>query len=49
MTAAGKGKAKSPGTQEFTWTVPDDVTGIKFGCTVPGHYQLMNGTFSVAP
>ena len=39
----------SEGTQEFTWTVPDDVTGIRFGCTVPGHYQLMNGTFSVAP
>ena len=22
--------------------------GLKFGCTVPGHYALMQGTFSVA-
>jgi hypothetical protein len=36
------------GTQEFTWTVPPDVTSLKFGCTVPGHYQLMQGTFTVA-
>jgi azurin len=28
--------------------VPDDVSGLKFGCTVPGHYSLMQGTFSVA-
>ncbi len=33
------------GTQEVTWTVPEDITGLKFGCTVPGHYQLMQGTF----
>jgi hypothetical protein len=36
------------GTQEFEWTVPDDITGLKYGCTVPGHYMLMQGTFSVA-
>ncbi|MFN8620446.1 MAG: plastocyanin/azurin family copper-binding protein, partial [Chloroflexota bacterium] len=34
------------GTQEVTWTVPDDVSTLRFGCTVPGHYQLMNGSFT---
>ena len=34
--------------KEFTWVVPDDITGLKYGCTVPGHYSLMQGTFSVA-
>ncbi|MFN8623908.1 MAG: hypothetical protein U0869_24465 [Chloroflexota bacterium] len=34
--------------KELTWTVPADVTGLKFGCVVPGHYGLMQGTFSVA-
>jgi uncharacterized cupredoxin-like copper-binding protein len=38
----------STGVQELTWVVPDDVSGLKFGCTVPGHYSLMQGTFSVA-
>jgi azurin len=28
--------------------VPADISGLKFGCTVPGHYALMQGTFSVA-
>lgn len=37
------------GTEEFEWVVPEDATSLKFGCTVPGHYQLMNGTFSIAP
>ena len=36
------------GVQELTWTVPADISGLKFGCTVPGHYTLMQGTFSVA-
>ncbi len=36
------------GTEELTWTVPADVTGLKFGCTVPGHYTLMQGTFVAA-
>jgi azurin len=35
------------GTQDFTWTVPDDVASLKYGCTVPGHYQLMQGVFVV--
>jgi uncharacterized cupredoxin-like copper-binding protein len=38
----------SEGTQEVTWTVPADITGLKFGCTVPGHYQIMQGTFVAA-
>ena len=37
------------GVQELTWTVPEDLAGLKFGCTVPGHYTLMQGTFSVSP
>lgn len=37
------------GTEEFEWVVPEDVTSLMFGCTVPGHYQLMKGTFSIAP
>jgi uncharacterized cupredoxin-like copper-binding protein len=36
------------GVQELTWVVPADISGLKFGCTVPGHYSLMQGTFSVA-
>jgi uncharacterized cupredoxin-like copper-binding protein len=36
------------GVQELTWTVPADISGLKYGCTVPGHYTLMQGTFSVA-
>jgi uncharacterized cupredoxin-like copper-binding protein len=39
----------SEGVQEVTWTVPDDIEGLKFGCTVPGHYPAgMQGTFSLA-
>jgi uncharacterized cupredoxin-like copper-binding protein len=34
------------GVQELTWVVPADISGLKFGCTVPGHYALMQGTFS---
>jgi hypothetical protein len=38
----------SSGVQEFEWAVPDDVSGLKFGCVLPGHYASMQGTFSVA-
>ncbi len=38
-----------PGVQELEWTVPDDITGLKFGCTFPSHYTWMQGTFSVSP
>jgi hypothetical protein len=33
--------------REFEWTVPADVTSLRFGCTLRGHYRLMNGSFSV--
>ena len=36
------------GVQEVTWVVPDDISGLKFGCTFPGHYKVMQGTFSVS-
>jgi hypothetical protein len=36
------------GVQELTWVVPADISGLKYGCTVPGHYTLMQGTFSPA-
>jgi plastocyanin len=35
------------GTREFTWVVPENAAELKFGCTVPGHYTLMNGSFVV--
>lgn len=35
------------GVGEFTWVVPENAGEMYFGCTVPGHYQLMNGTFVV--
>jgi uncharacterized cupredoxin-like copper-binding protein len=35
------------GVRELQWTVPDDVSGLMFGCTVPGHFVLMHGTFTV--
>jgi mono/diheme cytochrome c family protein len=31
------------GTQTFTWTVPEDASGLQFACTVPGHYPTMHG------
>ena len=37
------------GVQELEWVVPDDLTGIRFACTVPGHYFLMQGDFTIAP
>jgi hypothetical protein len=36
------------GVRKLTWTVPEDITGLRFGCTVPGHYPLEQGTFSEA-
>lgn len=36
------------GVQTFEWTVPTEGE-LKFGCTVPGHYALMQGTFSIEP
>lgn len=31
------------GVHTFTWVVPADVTGLWFGCTVVGHFSLMQG------
>jgi hypothetical protein len=36
------------GTRELMWTVPEDVSGVMFGCTVPGHFELMHGDIVVA-
>jgi uncharacterized cupredoxin-like copper-binding protein len=36
------------GTREFTYTFDADGP-LAFGCTVPGHYPLMSGTFAVVP
>jgi uncharacterized cupredoxin-like copper-binding protein len=37
------------GVQELEWVVPDDVSDIRFACTVPGHYFTMQGDFTVTP
>ena len=37
------------GVQEMEWVVPEDLTGVRFACTVPGHYFTMNGDFVVTP
>jgi hypothetical protein len=33
----------SGGVRTFTWVVPTDVHGLWFGCTVVGHFSLMQG------
>jgi uncharacterized cupredoxin-like copper-binding protein len=38
----------SNGTQEFSYTF-DKSGPLMFGCTVPGHYGLMKGTFDIKP
>jgi len=53
LTAPGAATADgvpawSRGLRELEWTVPDDVSALRFGCTVTGHYPLMSGSFSVA-
>jgi hypothetical protein len=35
------------GTRELEWQVPEDAASLEFACTVPGHYQLMHGSFVV--
>jgi hypothetical protein len=37
------------GVHELEWRVPDDVSDLMFGCTVPGHSGLMHGPFVVTP
>jgi mono/diheme cytochrome c family protein/uncharacterized cupredoxin-like copper-binding protein len=40
--------AFNTGTQTFTYTVPATTDGtLAFGCTLPGHYQSMNGALSI--
>lgn len=39
----------SSGTQTFTYTVTADTANLQFGCSLPGHYQTMHGTFTVQP
>jgi uncharacterized cupredoxin-like copper-binding protein len=52
MTPAGSTDTGIPdwstGVQTLDWVVPDDIANLKFGCTVPGHYTLMQGTFSIS-
>jgi hypothetical protein len=36
------------GVRDLEWTVPDDVSGLMFGCTVPGHFPSTHGIFTVA-
>jgi len=37
------------GVQEFDYVVTPETATLEFACTVPGHYQLMRGTFTVEP
>ena len=34
------------GVRELTWTVPENIDELRFGCTVLGHYAYMNGSFT---
>jgi uncharacterized cupredoxin-like copper-binding protein len=36
------------GVQELEWVVPEDLTDVRFACTVPGHYFTMQGDFIVS-
>ena len=38
----------SSGTKEFTYTFDADGP-LAFGCTLPGHYSVMKGTFTIVP
>ena len=37
------------GVEELEWVVPEDIAELRFACTVPGHYLLMQGDFTIAP
>ena len=39
----------SSGVQEFDYVVTADTAKLQFACTVPGHYPLMHGTFTLVP
>jgi hypothetical protein len=34
------------GVRELEWIVPSDVSGLMFGCTVPGHFTPTHGIFT---
>lgn len=36
------------GTRELIWTVPEDPSGLLFGCTVPGHFLPAHGRIVLA-
>lgn len=36
------------GVREFDYVVTGDTANLQFGCTVPGHFQTMHGSFKVA-
>lgn len=36
------------GVRELEWAVPDDISGLMYGCTVPGHFPVSHGTFTPA-
>jgi uncharacterized cupredoxin-like copper-binding protein len=38
----------SSGTQEFSYTF-EGAGPLMFGCTIPGHYNLMKGSFDIQP
>jgi uncharacterized cupredoxin-like copper-binding protein len=38
----------SSGTKEFSYTFDTDGP-LAFGCTIPGHYSAMKGTFAIVP
>jgi uncharacterized cupredoxin-like copper-binding protein len=37
------------GVREFDYVVTADTANLQFGCTVPGHFQTMHGSFKVVP
>ena len=39
----------SSGVQEFDYVVTADTATMQFACTLPGHYPLMHGTFTIVP
>jgi hypothetical protein len=42
-------EAWTTGVHELEWRVPDDVSDLMFGCTVPGHFSSIHGRFVETP
>jgi hypothetical protein len=40
-------EAWDSGVREFDYVVTADTAQLQFGCTVPGHYQTMHGSFAL--